>query len=207
MVTPEPPHPFRPEIEVLSFGTELYRVLSNRRKGNEFNPGHGRGSRFAFFGTPGKVPVLYAAATEDAAVSERLLHDVPFSGGRLLSSDYADKVAVKLALRRELRLASFLGTGLRTLGIEAKNLTDTGAWRYPDTVQWAAAAHRAGLDGAVWMSRRCNSERAYVLFGDRVTADDLEIQPDYVRVFGAGTDLDWLIDFCARFRVDVLPPL
>lgn len=206
MVTvPLPPDPFTPKAITVRDGAVLYRVYSNRRTATEFNPGHGPGSRFAFFGAP-PTPVIYAAETEEAAICETLLHDVPQTGGILQYPDYADKISARLIVRRDLRLASFLGTGLRALGVEASELTDTPASTYRQTVAWAQAAHGAGFDGVAWMSRRCNSDRAYVIFGDRVMSDDIEQDPGYGRIFGTGSDLDWLIDWCATVRVDVHLP-
>ncbi|MBM7470845.1 hypothetical protein JOE66_000479 [Subtercola frigoramans] len=114
-------------------------------------------------------------------------------------------MASKLTTRRELKLASFLGTGLRALKIEASQLTATEAADYPATVRWAEAAYDAGFDGIEYMSHRCNSDRSFSFFGGRVTADDFSVSADYGRVFGiVGCDLDWLIDFCAPLHVDVL---
>ncbi|AEF41965.1 RES family NAD+ phosphorylase [Hoyosella subflava] len=208
MVThvPEPPHQFTAQAVDLEPGTVLYRVYTNRRPSPvEFNPGRGPGGRFSFFGTPA-VPVLYAAATEVAAVCETLLHSIPVTGGALLPEQYLDKVAARIRVQRPLRLASFLGTGLRALRIEASQLTDTPASEYPRTRRWAEIAHQAGFDGVAWMSKRCNSDRAYVLFGDRICPDDLAIDTGYARVFAAGTDLDWLIDLCSGMHIDVHAP-
>src|SRR5690625_4943962 len=94
--------------------------------------------------------------------------------------------------------------GLPRLGGRPFLLTDTQRRDYPLTVAWCEAAHREALDGAVWMSGRCNTDRAYVLFGDRVAAHDLRVEPDYARVFAGGPDVEWLIDFCATVGVDVL---
>ncbi|WP_024793260.1 RES family NAD+ phosphorylase [Tomitella biformata] len=207
MVTPSPPEPFNPHTVTLPAGSQLVRVFNNApgRTAAIFNPGLGPGGRFSFFGSP-PVPVLYAAQTQEAAICETLLHDVPVTGGVLFPEDYENKVAARLSTTRDLRLASFLGTGLRALRIEAAQLADTTASEYPRTVGWAEAAHRCGLDGVAWMSKRCNSDRAYVLFGDRLTSTDLEIDPTYGRIFATGADLDWLIDFCAGLHVDVLAP-
>lgn len=198
-----PPTPFTAATTVLATGTQLYRVHSNTRTANEFNPGFGAPTRFAFFGDPA-VPILYAAETEDAAICETLLHSVPFSGGVLRPRSYQAAIASKLTTIRPLRLAALLGTGLRRLGAPASEVTETEADRYPDTVKWAEAAHQAGFDGMVYMSHRCNSDRAYVLFGDRVQDTDLTIQTDYGRAFAFAADRDWLIDFCAPLHVDVL---
>lgn len=202
MVMP-PPDPFTAQAFELPPGSEIYRVASNSRPVDRFNPGHGAPTRWAFFGGP-VVPVLYAAQGEVAAVSETLLHDIPHSGGMLLPADYRDKVAARLLTRRTLNLASFMGTGLRALKVEARDLTDSDPTTYGDTVRWAAAAHAAGFDGAVWMSKRCNTDRAYVLFGDRVQPSDLEIDPGYGRVFAQGPDRDWLVDLCGPMHIEVL---
>ena len=151
------------------------------------------------------VPVLYAADTEQGALAESLLHDVPTTGGRLTYDAYADSVMGRLAVRRALRLASLRGLGLRRLGVSARELTDTEASEYPRTVAWAAAAHTAGFDGLAWTSRLCNDTRAVVLFGDRC-GDAISQDPTYGRLFESGPGLDWLIDTCAPLHVDVLPP-
>ncbi|MGO4120704.1 RES family NAD+ phosphorylase [Arthrobacter sp. YAF16] len=202
MVTP-PPDPFTVQGFDLPAGSSIYRVASNARPVDVFNPGHGAPTRWAFFGGP-PVPVLYAAQDEVAAVSETLLHDIPHKGGLLLPDAYMDKVAARLVTRRDLRLASFMGTGLRALQVEARDLTDSDPTTYGDTVQWAAAAHTAGFAGVVWMSKRCNTDRAYVLFGDRVDPGDLEIDPGYARVFAQGPDRDWLIDLCGPLHIEVM---
>jgi hypothetical protein len=203
MVTPGPPAPFEPEEFFLAAGSAVYRIASNSRGVDAFNPGKGAPTRWAFFGAP-PVPVLYAAQGEISAVCETLLHDIPHDGGLLLPTSYRDKIAARLITGRDLRLASFMGTGLRKLKVEARDLTDSDPTTYGDTVHWAAAAHAAGFDGVSWMSKRCNTDRAYVLFGDRVEPADLEIDPAYARVFTQGPDRDWLIDLCGPLHIEVL---
>lgn len=202
---PPPPEPFEPLIEELPAGSRLYRTFTaaTDRHVTTFNPGFGRPNRFSLFGDP-PVPVLYAAQTEIAAVCESLLHDVPLMGGLLLPEDYERSVAGALETTRELRLAVFHGVGLRRLGVDVRRLTASPARTYKDTVAWGRAAHSVGLDGAVWMSARCNTDRAYVFFGDRVHEDDLRVATDYGRVFTTGPDRDWLVDLCAYMKVDVI---
>lgn len=151
------------------------------------------------------MPVLYAAQTERAAVAETLLHDVPVTGGSLTWDAYAEVVMGRLQLVRPVRLASLRGLGLRRLGIQAREVTDTPPTTYDRTVTWAAAAHAHGLDGVAWTSRLCNDSRAVVLFGDRC-GDAVEQDVTFGRHFTSGAGLDWLIDTCAPLRVDVLPP-
>lgn len=189
---------------MLTAGTLLYRVGAISRPIATFNTGHGGPTRFAFFGTP-PVPVLYAADTQNAALAESLLHDIPATGGNLLWDDYARVVMGRIAITRPLRLAAFRGLGLRRLGVEARQLTDTPAATYPETVRWAAAAHEAGLDGVAWTSRLANDARAIVLFGDRA-ADAVDQDHTFARLFTSGPGLDWLIDTCAPLRINVLPP-
>lgn len=205
---PDPTVPFTPLIRAVESGHALYRVHGNTRFGNEFNPGTGGRTRFAFFGEP-VVAVLYAADTEAAAVSESILHDVPVSGGLLTPQDYRGRVVSRIVAARSLRLAQLHGPGLRALKVEASRLTDTDRSHYHRTVRWAERAHEheretAPLDGMVWMSRRCNSDRAYVFFGDRVSATDFGIDDGYGRAFDLTDDLAWLSDFCAPQHIDVV---
>jgi RES domain len=200
-----PPVPFDPATATLSAGQLLYRVQSATRTATDFNPGFGSPTRFGFFGNP-VVPILYAAETEDAAIAETLLHDVPAAGGLLPYDQYASKVLVRLELTRNLRVAVLHGTGLRRLKVTAE-LTSGPASDYRSTVRWAQAAHDAGFDGLVWMSRQCNDTKAYVFFGDRCAGekDPAFVQdPSHARIFVSPADQIWLIDLCAPLHVDVL---
>jgi RES domain len=203
--TPEPPSPFKPQEIRLAAGTRIHRVYDNRFEATQFNPGPKGGGRFHFFGNP-QVPVLYTAETQEAAVAETLLRNIPVTGGLLAYGDYKSKVMASLTIRREIRLASFLGTGLRALRVEARQLTDTAGESYPKTRKWAEAAHRAGYEGLAWMSRRNNSDRAYVFFGDRVESNDLDVVPESGKIFALGPGQDWLIDLCGPMHIDVMPP-
>ncbi|MFD1203195.1 RES family NAD+ phosphorylase [Leucobacter albus] len=173
------------------------------RSAAEFNPGVGSPTRFAFFGSP-RVPILYAAATEQAAIAETLLHDVPQSGGRLVAFEYEGRQASRLLTTRKLRLGAFLGLGLRKLGVNADELTITGAAEYGATVDWAEAAHTAGLDGVVYMSRQSNSDRVYAFFGDR-SEDAFTVDSRYEwRFDDVGGGRDKLITLCNPLGVEVL---
>lgn len=151
------------------------------------------------------VPVLYAADTEESALAESLLHDIPISGGYLGPDDYVPKVMGRLTITRDIRLASLRGLGLRRLGVADTQVTNTDATEYGTTVEWAKAAHAAGFEGLSWTSRLCNDARAIVLFGDRA-GDAVEQDPTFGRHFRSGDGLDWLITTCAPLRVMVLPP-
>jgi hypothetical protein len=203
-----PPTPFDPAIGKLPAGHLLYRVFTATRTPTEFNPGIGASTRFGFFGAPGqpKVPIMYAAETEEAAIAETLLHNVPPDGGELAYDRYSPKALARLEVTRELRLAVLHGMGLRRLKVTAGDVTSSPASTYPDTVRWAEAAHGIGADGMVWMSRLCNSAKAYVFFGDRCggTKGAFAQDPSHARIFASAADQMWLIDLCAPLHVDVL---
>jgi hypothetical protein len=210
MVRLVPPNPFKPLEDPLPAGSVLYRVFGNTidsagrpRQVTDFNPGKGERTRFAFFGSP-VVPVLYAAQTEEAAVCETILHDLPPGPGKIRFRSVAGRVCAPLTTTRDLRLASLLGDGPRVLETEAKHVTGTMASQYGRTVRWAEAAHKADFDGLVWMSNRRNSDRAYVFFGDRVQPGDLAALPGSGKIFAAGPDLDWLVDYLSRLKIDIL---
>ena len=173
-----PPSPFKPAIETLPKGQRLYRVFTNARLPTDFNPGIGAATRFGFFGKP-VVPIMYAADTEEAAIAETLLHDIPVEGGNLLWDNYSRKALALLEVSSELRLAVLHGT------------------------KWAEAAHGCGVDGTVWMSRLCNNAKAYVFFGDRCSGAFAQ-DPSHARIFASPADQTWLIDFCAPLHIDVL---
>ncbi len=197
-----PPVPFDPVIDTVPAGHLLYRVLSATRIATDFNPGIGAPTRFGFFGDP-VVPIMYAADTEDAAIAETLLHDIPATGGILPYDQYADKVLVRLALTRNVRVAALHGLGLRRLEVTTEEITASPASTYSTTVRWAEAAHGIGLDGMVWMSRLCNDTKAYVFFGDRCS-DAFRQDTTHARIFAGPADQLWLIDLCAPLHVDVL---
>ncbi len=109
----------------------------------------------------------------------------------------------RLTVTRPITLVVLQGLGLRTLRVTAADLTAGDASTYPDTVRRAAAAHQAGLDGLVWMSRLRNDATGHVFFGDRC-GDAIAQDVTFGRLFATGTDQLWLIDLCAPLHVDVL---
>ncbi|MEX5305752.1 RES family NAD+ phosphorylase [Kocuria sp. CPCC 205258] len=202
--TPAPPDPFEPRIATIPADTTLHRVHSNTRTTVEFNSGFGPGGRFHFFGDP-SVPVLYAAATREAALAETLLRDRVVGDRRpLLRSTYANAVLAGVSPVRDLQVAQLYGLGLTQLGVQATELTDTPIDNYPRTRLWAEAAHRLGLDGIAWMSKRDNSTQSYMLFGDRVAGTDLEVVLGSGLLFATGPGYDWLVDVCRPLGVDVM---
>ena len=182
----------------------LFRVYRSHREATEFNP-NDRGAssaRFSPFGDP-PVPTMYAAATEVSAIAESLFHDIPIGGGRLLPRQYLGAVLGLLRPVRDLNLAALHGFTARRLGIDTAIVRSAEPNEYALTARWGEAAYRAGFDGMVWMSRRYDSEKAYVFFGDRC-ADAFEQDNSFARAFALSSDLEWLIDMAAPLHIDVL---
>lgn len=196
-----------PAEEVLEAGSSLFRVHSHRFGPTDYNPGRTPAvpaTRFAFFGTP-PVPVLYAAQTAEAAISETILHDVPLTGGRLDVDLVQSKILSPVLSTRRLRLLCLHGHGFRRIGTAAEHITRTPPSRYADTVPWAQAAHAAGFDGIVWMSRHHDTSRVYVFFAPPGGAGDFAAHPDpaLVRAFAFPKDLDWLTRLLAPLNVTI----
>jgi len=208
---PQPPDRFDPLWEPLAAGSRIFRVHEPRfpngtaNDATVFNPGYGSPLRWSFFGDP-VVPVHYSAASPEAAVHESILQDAG-PHAHLSRVSWIRKVLTPLHTTRELRLAQLHSDGLRRLGVHARDLTDTDSDQYSFTVKWALAAHRAGADGVVWMSRQLNSVRAYCLFGDRLAASDLDpvLDDPEARVFATPADSEWLYDIALRMRVTIRP--
>lgn len=199
------PDPFTPQTGVIAEGSPLYRVYGNApgRTAADFNPGIGERTRFAFFGDP-LVPVLYAAASEEAAVCETILHDMPPEGGLVPYAKYGNRLMGLISPTRDLKVAALHGTGLRQVKASADDISNSPASTYDQTVKWAEAAHAAGFDGLAYMSRQCNDTLAYVFFGDRC-GDAFTQDNSSSRVFATGPDQAWLIDMCVPLHIDVLP--
>ncbi|KZC96350.1 hypothetical protein AWH51_03525 [Clavibacter tessellarius] len=203
MSVPAPPTPFTAIPEVVAAGSRIHRIHSDRFGPAEFNPGAGAPTRFAFFGDP-VVPVLYAGDTEDVAICETILHDVPLSGGVVGGRDLAGRRCSRLIATRDLRLASLVGGGPRALRVRAASVCATDAADYPQTVAWAEASHAAGFDGLAYPSRQAAGRRAMVLFGDRVGTRDLEPDPAYRWWFDDADGFARLYEMCRPLGVTVL---
>lgn len=180
---PAPPIEYRDVI--WSAGTPLYRGHERVRLGNEFNPGFGSPTRFAFFQPyrrphANPVPILYAGETNDVAIGEYLFHNLPYGVGAVLPfADLIGRGSTRIIPRVNLRLARLHDAGLRVLDVRNSDLIDSMPSTYSRTVLWARALHAtdSGLHGLQWMSRQFNSRRAVALFGDRVSSADLIIDP------------------------------
>jgi RES domain len=167
----------------------------------------GRFHPFVPHGGAEPLPVLYGADNFDGAVFETVFHDVPIRGiKRVPHARLLRRAVVALIPGRTLTLVDLTSDGLRRLGLARGELIDSDARSYPDTAAWARAlhAHSRDIDGLLWVSRQRDTSRALVLFGDRVTPDDLEVDPDGVPLtLGIGRGLDLVAAAAARVGITI----
>lgn len=178
---PPPPSIIQCNYLTLRRGLKLCRMHRSRFQPTQFNPGFGV-SRFAPFEDVAgkKVPTAYLASSFACAAFEFVFHDVKpsaiFKTISLLS--ITDVRYSEITINRDLKLARLFEADLNKMGITRAQLIDTPRTTYKETAFWAAAIHAADntVDGLIWTSKRCDPERAIVLFGDRVSATDLSTQ-------------------------------
>jgi hypothetical protein len=153
------------------------------------------------------VGTLYGSEDLAGAVSETVFHDLPVGQGErfLRLQALAPTVASTLSPRRELRLASLHGHGLRRLGATRAQLIDSDADRYPTLAAWGQALHDcpAEPDGIAWRSRHYDDVYALLLFADRVRRPELEvIEPPLP--LAAGRGLERLMELAERAGITLV---
>ena len=180
---PAPPSPFHSvSRKILKSGSTLHRVHDAAFEANSFNPCRGRPTRFAPLHRPDGscIPTAYAASTFECSVHETVFHEVQHDAshksvafGAIENLDYSI-----LKPKRDLIIATLFEPDLNSWGKSRRDLIDTFATAYVNTAKWALAIHEthADVQGLTWTSRRCDPEQAYILFGDRVQAADLDIE-------------------------------
>ena len=82
--------------------------------------------------------MLYAAASEQAAIAESVLHDLAPRGPRVVAFESLLPTALSCLIpQRNLQLAMLHSTGLDRLRLRNTTLIDTLPSRYPQTVPGA----------------------------------------------------------------------
>ena len=159
----------------------MYRVYDGTWGYDEHNPGYGD-TRFAPFDdliAGARVPTMYLAATETAAMLETVLHDVHHMAGRAIyERDLLGKLLSRAEMPRVAVVADLRDPELSRLGIARESLTSSPAEHYPCTRRIAAELHAnttPAIDGMVWHSRQAELAgvgqiEVLVLFGDRYPA-------------------------------------
>lgn len=179
------PSPLGPARRVLHAGTTLWRVHASRYAPSGFKPAAVPGSG-RFDATDGDYGVLYAADDERTTFAEAFVRGDAVTGSvRIVTRKRIEDTRISpVIVRQGLPLVSLIGgPALGRLGQDAW-LTSCDEDDYDVTQRYARAIRRWApwASGLVWLSKRDNLHRAYVLFSDRVPPDALED--------GAGRALD-----------------
>ena len=159
-------------------GEELGRIHLSTYHATEFNPGMGAPTRFALISDldGNVIPTLYAGTSYMCATFEYLFHNIDAAGAfKSVALTTVDRLSYsRIAARRDLKLVRLFEHDLNKLQLTRADLIDTPASSYSQTRLWAEAVHaQSDADGLMWTSRRCDPERALILFGDRVGGSDL----------------------------------
>lgn len=166
-------------VRVLRAGTEVHRCYDVVRGYDTGNAGYGD-TRFQPFdaqdGT--RVPTLYVAETEAAALLETVFHTVHHDADRhVYQSSLLRRALVRLSAPLDLQLVDLRDEELRRLGVPRGGLVATSAEHYPCTRRVAAALHGRAVGGVLpqgllWHSRQAElaegpAAEVGVVFGDR----------------------------------------
>ena len=178
-VVSRPPADLRPQIERWDTGRVIVRCHGPKYHERQFNDTT-RLARFRpLMHAGGVVPTMYGANDFTGAVSETVFHEVPVRGPhrRILRSSLDRWVWCEVAPTRDLTLVALHGTGLRRLQVTNRDLIESDAAHYAETALWSLALHddASTPDGLCWRSRQHNDSLALMLFGSRVSVDDLEV--------------------------------
>ena len=170
-----------PATTILRAGSVLWRVHSGRWKPTAWNdtPYANRKQHGRFDSPTDAYWALYAANDERTTFAEALLRGDTVTGAtRSLPHKAIEGVVLsQVHVRSDLTIVSLVGgTHLSRVGQDAW-LTSCDENDYAITQRYASSIRDWAPDdvaGMVWVSKRDNTRRAYVLFSDRVSAGELE---------------------------------
>lgn len=200
MVPAPPANLSRPNTEVMARGTELFRIHPSTYGPASFNPCAGSSTRFApIVDASGDcVPSLYAATSLEAAAFETIFHDVlPGPLASVSAPEVYGRSASSLKVERDLTIARLHAPDLRRWSLQPGDLSAAPSRHYEKTARWAEAIHRQfdDVDGLVWTSNKCDPDRCFIFFKDRVHESDVDCMarsslgvpgPARAAVIGAG---------------------
>jgi hypothetical protein len=190
--------------------TTLHRIHQDAYGALQYNPGFGN-ARFSPINDANgnSIPTIYAGGTFDCAAMESVFHDVTYAPGLKVydKAKLARQVHSIIETNEVLVLADFGTKALRKLGISRKSLIDTEQYQYPFTRTVAEAIHAqcSDLQGIYWTSRQDDQANAYILFGDRIAAQDLQQVGASKSVTGDPATYDALLDLAEVIGVDIVP--
>ncbi|MBW7921885.1 MAG: RES domain-containing protein [Rubellimicrobium sp.] len=210
MTLPVPPARLPPpNSETLPAGAALFWVHRSDLEPAAFNPGLGADGRFSPITdrAGAVVPSLYAATSPAAAAFETIFHDVlpgPFAS--VPDAMLQARRASRLRTRRALTIVQLHAPDLRRWSLTPDGLIATPSRDYTVTARWAEAIHRqfADMHGLVWTSNRCDPERCYLFFGNRVQAADFDIA-ESAGLGSAGPARDAVVAAARRAGIVIVP--
>jgi RES domain len=168
-----------PARTLLAAGTVLLRVHLTAFPPDSFNPSPSHryygGGRFDATDDD-RYPYLYAGESVGVAIAETLLRDLPFDNTGIRQLPVPKIRGRRISAVRttaDLEMVSLRSAA--DLGAVAQDpwLTTCDPGDYAQSRHWAhwIRSQAPSAAGYVWMSRREPTQRAFVLFGDRVAAN------------------------------------
>jgi hypothetical protein len=163
----------------LAAHTALYRVYDPTWGYDQHNPGFGD-ARFSPFDHPDdkhRIPSMYLAATQPAALLETVFHDVHHDSSRTIyERDLRGKLLACIEVPISARLGDLRDPELVRLHLARDQIASSPAEHYPCTRSLAVDAlrqsHSGGpIQGLIWHSRQAElggqqSTEVAVIFGD-----------------------------------------
>jgi hypothetical protein len=195
MALPDPP------AGELDFGTRtwaagrpFYRVYRDKFGPNSFNSSRSS-ARFRPFPSSGNpIPTMYGSSRVDGALGESVFHDVPAGRGTWVipRSGLLGQLRTMLVPQRKLELVDLTGWAFKRLGLRGRALVECEPAEYPITARWAERFHASKVkpDGIYWTSRQFDKAAAFILFGDRVERQELDVILDETVGLWQGEGLD-----------------
>ncbi|WP_417657116.1 RES family NAD+ phosphorylase [Pseudidiomarina aestuarii] len=195
----------------LQEGENIHRVHSTEFSETQFNPGFGNARFSPIYDKDGnKIPTIYGAFTVEVALMETVFHDLPEStfGTTFNVKDFNGRSYSVIAAQNDLSLASVSDTGARHLGISEHDLIHSSAAHYSYTRQWAEAIHHQHPDiqGMIWTSKQNSSDRAIMLYGDRVDASDLYVVDSRVDLLSSKTAIRAINKLTSEMGINIVDP-
>jgi len=183
-----------PNIYALHEGTVLHRVHPAKYGAAQFNDTAAGNARFSpIRNARGNIiPTIYAAQTFAGAVIETAFHDVPLAGALKTKpkADLETLASSEIKIQAALVLADLSVRGLSKLGLEKNDLIETDKGAYAMTRSFAEHLHASHPDiqGLSWVSRKDDTNRAFVLFGDRIRAHAISALADSTKSLVSNDD-------------------
>lgn len=148
------------ELVVMAEGRYLYRVYDSTWGYDEFNPGFGdaRFSPFDAVDGSGRVPAMYLANSETAAMLESVFHELHQDASRsIYARDLRRHLLAHLRIPFSAVLIDLRDAALTRYGLARDQLVSTTAEHYPCTRRLGRTlldTHAPTVRGLIWHSRQ-----------------------------------------------------